>query len=141
FSEILLAPESGVAVIGLDIKKDNFNNQLKFIFKKLAKITHPDVSQVSPDNYIKAQEFYDNGDIENLYFMYNQLNSEVSKDENLITDIEQLECQIGFIGRSNKSISKELEGVYNSNEYILFIKCRSYEARGVDFYKEILKFN
>lgn len=140
FSQVMLVPNFDIGLIHPEVKKINFDAQLKNVFKKIAKIAHPDVCSTSSENYIKAQEFYDNGDIENLYFLYNQLSGS-DKPDNLVTEIEQLECQIGFISRSNKSLASELEDLYDSKEYILFLKCRSYQARGVDFYKEILKFN
>jgi len=140
FSKVLKISDVGVEPQYNEIKRSNFNMELKSIFKKLAKITHPDLGNSSSENYIKAQELYENGDIENLYFLYNQLNNNMV-GLTLVDDIEHLEREIDFATKSNHELSEKLDGIYSSSEYALFLKFRSYEARGVDFYKEVLKFN
>lgn len=136
FSEVNLIPSLSTEYKFDEVKNKSLDFELKNIFKKIAKLTHPDINHSSAEIYLEAQKYYDAQDIENLYYLYNQITAP-QKTKNIVVEIEALEKEIIILKKSTREYSEKLDDLINSKEYSLFLKFKHYELIGVDFYKMV----
>ena len=124
----------------LKFKDEIKADELKSIYKKLAKLTHPDINHnSSAETYLNAQRLYDNGDIEGLYVLYNKLRMAAQNTTNYFAEIEVLEAQIKKLTSEVEQLKNEIKNIKTSKEYLLFVKYRQHEVEGKDFFSEIFK--
>lgn len=84
----------------LKVKKD-IDQKAKDVFRKIAKKTHPDMTDELGEYYLKASEYYKNNDILSLYLICNDLNIDFEfkeDDTKLIKEkINKIKASIDFI--------------------------------------------
>jgi len=81
--------------------KKNIDQKAKDVFRKIAKKTHPDVTEDLSEYYLRASEHYKNNDILSLYLICNDLKIDFEfkeDDTNLIKEkINKIKASIDFI--------------------------------------------
>ncbi len=125
-------------------KKKARDCELKSIYRKLVKESHPDISGSSSE-FIMINEMYEKDDLEGLISIQTEIENQkysyspAGVDLGLTREIEMMESHKLLLTRKLNKAKIKLNMLISSPEYKLYTRYKISTLRGEDFFETLLK--